>query len=104
MHATGYKNPSSIHNSNFQKFKNERYIQLEEIYDAHIDRTHSTHWITYTEHFDDVAAVIQNLNLRKDAGPMGITATFIKFNASKLPPIIHHYLSKILEFGIIPDE
>lgn len=33
---------------------------------------------------------------------MGITATFIKFNSTKLIPIIHQYYSRILEHGIIP--
>lgn len=32
-----------------------------------------------------------------------MTATCFQFNILKIAPILHHYISKILEYGIIPD-
>lgn len=84
----------------------ERYLQLEKIYDENVTNSFRHLWENFTEEFQiiDVAKHITQLNTKKDAGTMGITAAYIKFNKERLIPIFHHYFSKILEYGIIPDE
>lgn len=90
----------------FSKEHYARYLQLERIYDENIKKDHANIRSEYTETFSyaDVENIVSNLNEKKDPGPMGLTATFIKFNACKLIPIIHQYFSRILEHGIIPNQ
>lgn len=53
---------------------------------------------------DEVSHAINSLKENKDPGPMGISVAFIKYNATHLIPILTHYLSNIMEYGIIPQD
>lgn len=63
-------------------------------------------WNHCEEHFTliDVTHAINELKVNKDPGPMGISSNYVQHNSAKLAPIICYFLTKILQFGIIPDE
>lgn len=102
--ATHLKASFTTSSTNFSNQHGECYNQLEKIYDENITKDYTQLWQNYQENFniEDVANIVLNLNERKDPGPMCISAKFIKFNANKLIPILHQYLCRVLEHGIIP--
>lgn len=53
---------------------------------------------------DEVTDAISNLDCKKDAGPISISAKFIIYNCDKLAPILLEIFNGILATGIFPSE
>lgn len=77
-----------------------------QIYDQYRSNRFDYIWENCTEHFNlsEVTDAIIALKPNKGHGPMGISVNFIQFNVQKLSPLICDYLTKIIQFGVIPDD
>lgn len=90
----------------FSTLHGEAYIQFVEIYDQYRSNRYEHIWENCTEHFtpSEVTEAIMALKPNKHPGPIGISAHFIQFNVQNLSPLICDYLTKIMQFGVIPDD
>lgn len=96
----------SIPYTEFANKHTDSYVQLEQIYDAHYTNYHLQIWQNCDESFtlQETDAAIRQLKLGSDPGPMGITSSYLIYNIEKFAPLLQHFLSKVLEYGVIPPE
>lgn len=68
----------------FSQDHNQRYLQLEAIYDQHYTNQFSNSWNNHDDSIsiDEIQQAINDLDPKKDPGPMAITAEFFKFISS----------------------
>lgn len=79
--------------------------QILECYWQNYNMTHQERWNNYNNFFShqEIARAIVCLDVRKDSGPMGITARFIKFDIGKMIPLLQNIFDAIMMSGIVPD-
>lgn len=92
---------SSIVISNNQIIARE---QLTDIYQQSYDSIHDNIWFNYNNMFtlEEVITAINELDDRKDPGPMNIESKYLKFNIQIIAPIILSICNAILDTGHIP--
>lgn len=77
---------------------------MESIHDQHALATYDDKWVDFFEFtLEEVHHAIMHLDDKKDAGPMKICATYLKFNAGIITPILTNIFNAILHTGFIPD-
>lgn len=80
--------------------------QMNDFHRAHYSTANERLWEDYDPSFSlhDIAQAINELQERKDFGPMKINTKIIKDNSERLAPIIHSTLNVALSNGTIPSE
>lgn len=86
---------------NFPKDENEFDILCGDIYRNNYSNQYEHIWINYINWFElfEVENAIKSLSIKKDNGPMQISAEIIKRNINILPPILLKIFNAILECG-----
>lgn len=75
----------------YQQFQSNRYEHL---------------WENFSNYFtlNEVCNVIKSLDVKKDPGPMLISAQFVKSNVNIVAPILTNYFNALLKVGHIPEQ
>lgn len=78
--------------------------QTLEIYYQHYSDRHSRLWDDFNGFSDifEIKKAIQELDEKKDDGPMGIASRFIKYNIDTIAPILEIIFNNVMSTGIVP--
>lgn len=79
--------------------------QLNDIYRLNYESMHDDLWQDYCNFFslDEVNNAMNKIDLKTDAGPMDISAKFIKYNQNILAPVLCNAYNAIMRTGVIPE-
>lgn len=80
--------------------------QAMDLYRVEYKTTHERLWDQYINWFtiDQVTEAIMSLHDKKDPGPIGITASFLKHNCNSIAPVLLNMFNIMMETGYVPEE
>lgn len=78
--------------------------EISDIYSDNFRNTYTHEWDEYVIWFtlSEVIWAISSLNVKKDSGPMNISAEFVKKNIDTLAPILLNIFNTVMATGVIP--
>lgn len=80
--------------------------RLFEIYQSNFNENNLGQWdgLNLKLSGDKVAEMIKELNSKKDAGPMKLSADFLKFNVDLVAPVIANAINTMIVTGNVPND
>lgn len=79
---------------------------MHDLYKTNYQNHHERIWDQYVNCFteEQISNAIEKLKDKKDQGPMGISARFIKYNKDAMIPVLLNIFNAILQTDIIPQQ
>lgn len=104
--AESLKSAFITHDQPFPADIEARRHQLVDIFNINYSNQHDELWAGYIDEFtiDEIHSAIKKLKLRKDPGPMRISAEYIKYNCLIIAPLLRNMFNVIMQSGYIPND